>query len=330
MMQQPDYVETLARTLRQSPGLAGKKDIGYVAGKLGLNGQAIAVGDDCAAIPDGNGYLLLAIEGFMNEFVAGDPWFAGWCSLMVNISDIAAMGGRPVAVVDALWSDGENGANPVLDGMRAASAAYGVPIVGGHTNIKTGQGQLAVAILGKAKSLLTSFNAEPGDCLVAAIDHRGAYREPFSNWQAALDAPVERLRADLEILPEIAEQGLATAAKDISQGGLIGTAIMLAESSRVGLEIDITDIPVPTGVPLERWLLSFPSFGFLLCVPSEHVLDVTNAFVARGIVAADIGRVVEGSKVTIHDHREQAVVFDHGADALMDLARPARQLDTVS
>ena len=35
------------------------------------------VGDDCAAIPDGDGYLLLAIEGFINDFVAADPWFAG-------------------------------------------------------------------------------------------------------------------------------------------------------------------------------------------------------------------------------------------------------------
>lgn len=328
-MQQPDYVEALARKLRQSPGLAGKQDISLVADKLGLKAQTIAVGDDCAAIPDGDGYLLLAIEGFMNEFLAGDPWFAGWCSLMVNISDIAAMGGRPVAVVDALWANGENGANPVLDGMRAASEAYKVPIVGGHTNIKTGQGQLAVAILGKAQRLLTSFDAKLGDCLVAAIDHRGSYREPFSNWQAALEAPADRLREDLEVLPRIAENGWASAAKDISQGGLIGTAAMLAESSRVGLEIDISDIPVPTGVPLERWLLSFPSFGFLLSVPPEYLADVTNTFVARGIVAADIGRVTKGSKVAIHDHRERAVVFDHGIDRLMDLASPARELDLI-
>ena len=56
---------------------------------------AVAVGDDCAAIPDGDGFLLFAIEGFMNEFVARDPWFAGWCGVMVNVSDIAAMGGGP-------------------------------------------------------------------------------------------------------------------------------------------------------------------------------------------------------------------------------------------
>jgi selenophosphate synthetase-related protein len=70
----------LAQTLRASRGLAAKADIGLATARLGLSGQSAApVGDDCAAIPDGDGYLLFAIEGFMNEFVAGDPWFAGWC-----------------------------------------------------------------------------------------------------------------------------------------------------------------------------------------------------------------------------------------------------------
>ena len=104
--------ERLARTLREASGVAAKADIGLVAERLGLAGAAVAVGDDCAAIPDGDGHLLFAIEGFMNEFVAADPWFAGWCGVMVNLSDIAAMGGRPIAVVDAIWADGEDNAEP--------------------------------------------------------------------------------------------------------------------------------------------------------------------------------------------------------------------------
>jgi selenophosphate synthetase-related protein len=61
--------------------------------------------------------------------------------------------------------------------------------------------------------------------LIAAIDLRGRYRDPFPNWEAATDAPSHRLRADIEILPQIAEAQLAAAAKDISQGGIVGTAI---------------------------------------------------------------------------------------------------------
>lgn len=60
---------------------------------------AIALGDDCAAIPDGGGWLLVAIEGFLSDVVAQDPWFAGYCGIMVNVRDFAAMGGWPLAVV---------------------------------------------------------------------------------------------------------------------------------------------------------------------------------------------------------------------------------------
>lgn len=170
----PPDLSALAATLRASRSLGAKEDIGLVAGRLGLSGSSpVPVGDDCAAIPEGDGFLLFAIEGFMNEFVAGDPWFAGWCGVMVNLSDIAAMGGRPTAIVDALWADGAEKAEPVLQGLRAASERYGVPIVGGHSNLRTDRGQLSVAVLGRAKALLTSFDARPGDRLVAAIDQIG-------------------------------------------------------------------------------------------------------------------------------------------------------------
>ena len=271
-MQGARTISAIAERLRRSSGIMAKSDIAAVAQSLGLDGDSvIAVGDDCAAIPDGDGYLLFAIEGFMNEFVAGDPWFAGWCGAMVNISDIAAMGGRPIAIVNAIWADGAARAAPVLAGLKAAASAFGVPIVGGHSNIRTDRGQLSVAILGRAKKLLTSFDAEPGDSLVAAIDLRGRYREPFSNWEAATDAPAARLRGDIALLPEIAEAGLSRAAKDISQGGIVGTAAMLAECSGVGISIDLNAIPKPDGVALERWLMTFPSFGYLLAVKPEQV-----------------------------------------------------------
>ena len=142
----------LAAKLRTSRGLAAKRDIAGVAAQLGLSrASAVPVGDDCAAIPDGDGFLLLAIEGFMNEFVASDPWFAGWCGIMVNVSDVAAMGGRPIAAVDAIWAASDADAASVLTGMRAASEAFRVPVVGGHTNASTDRGQLAVAILGRAR-----------------------------------------------------------------------------------------------------------------------------------------------------------------------------------
>jgi AIR synthase-related protein len=315
-------IGSLAATLRASRGLAAKGDIAAVATRLGLGrASEIAVGDDCAAIANGDGFLLLAIEGFMNEFVAQDPWFAGWCSLMVNISDVAAMGGRPLAVVDALWASGEESAAPILAGMHAASEAYQVSIIGGHTNTRCDRGQLSVAILGRANKLLTSFDAKPGDQLVAAIDLRGRYREPFANWEAATGAPAIRLRGDLELLPAIAEAGLAHAGKDISQGGIVGTAIMLAECSGVGAAIDVTRVPRPSGVSLERWLQTFPSFGFLLGVPARNVATVVALFEARGIAAANIGAITEGERVEITDGRAHEPVWDFSQAPLIGCRR---------
>ncbi len=300
----------LAAILRASRGLAAKADIGMVSARLGLDRGVMKVGDDCAALPDGDGFLLLAIEGILNEFVTADPWFAGWCAVMVNLSDVAAMGGRPLAVVDALWAAGEGEAGPILEGMKAAAERYGVPIVGGHSNLACDRSQLSAAVLGRAGALLTSFDARPGDRLVMAVDLRGRYREPFSNWEAATDAPAERLRGDLALLPTIAERGLSCAAKDISQAGVVGTAAMLAECSGVGAVIDVLAVPRPQDAALARWLQSFPSFGFILAVAPENVAEVTALFTTRNIAAADIGAITRDGLVCISDGETRKTIWD--------------------
>ena len=314
----------LATTLRAGRGFAHKRDIANVLTTLSraLPGgaadlaQAVAVGDDCAAIPDpsGEGWLLFAIEGFLDDFVQAMPWFAGYCGVMVNVSDICAMGGRPIAVVDALWSRGADGANPVLEGLASASSRYGVPIVGGHSNSRSERGQLAVAILGRAKRLMTSFDARPGDTLMMAIDLRGAYEEPHPFWNASTRAPAERLRADIELLPQLAERGLCDAAKDISNAGAIGTALMLLESSQVGAEIDVQAIPRPAGVPLQRWLQTFPSFGFVFSVRPAHVAAVRSHFESAGIACASVGEVTAAPQVWLRDGAARALLWDVAAE----------------
>lgn len=311
-------LEALANKLRTSPGLSAKRDIAAATARLDVSGaSSVAVGDDCAAIPEGDGYALFAIEGFMNQFVADDPWFAGWCGVMVNVSDVAAMGGRPVAVVDAIWANGEREADPVLAGLHDAATAFGIPVVGGHTNLKTDRSQLSVAILGKAKNLLTSFDAKPGERLIAAIDLRGRYREKFSNWEAATTAPHARLRADYELLPTIAEAGLCRSAKDISQGGVVGTTAMLADCSGVGAAIDIRAIPKPDGISDERWLFTFPSFGFLLSVSPDKCADVIQRFRQRGITANDIGAITAERRVSITNGSISEIICDLSVTSLL-------------
>ena len=304
----PSLHEIAARVLA-GRGLAHKTDIASVVATLGIGDAAIRVGDDCAAIPDGDGWLLFAIEGFVNDFVESDPRFAGYCGMMVNLSDIAAMGGRPLAVVDAVWARNGAAADPILDGLREASRIYGVPIVGGHTNNRAERGQLAVAVLGRANRLITSFDARDGDILVAAIDLRGRFREPHDYWDAASGAPDARLRGDLDILPSLAEAGLVEAGKDISMAGLIGTAMMLCESSACGARIDIDAIPCPAGVPLERFLLAFPSFGFILSTRPSQVGAVLERFTARSIACAAIGTVDRSRRLRIERDGDEVEIW---------------------
>ena len=319
-------LQDLATLIRTSRGFDGKHDIAGAVealglasgGQRGLAGEAVAVGDDCAAIPDGSGFLLFAIEGLIDGFVAADPWFAGYCGIMVNLSDIAAMGGRPIAVVDALWAVDAPAAVPILEGLRAGAATYGVPVVGGHTNTRSDRSGLSVAILGRAERLLTSFDALPGHDLVMAVDLRGRYRGPTStNWDASTGAPVDRLRRDLEVLPEIAEAGLCGAAKDISMAGTVGTAAMLFECSGVGGIIDLDLVPRPEGIDLGRWLMSFPSFGFLLSVPPDRTAAVVSRFVARDIAAARIGAVEEGHALRLREGRNDVTVWNFAEATLI-------------
>lgn len=313
--------QALARQIRDARGVAHKRDIDAVVARLGLGSRhaAVPVGDDCAAIPDGDGHLLFAIEGFLDSFVSADPYFAGYCGIMVNLSDVAAMGGRPLAVVDALWSRDPAGADPILAGLSDAAALYGVPVVGGHTNTRASCGNLAVAVLGRAgPRLLTSFDAKPGDDLVAAIDLRGRFRDPHPYWDASTGAPGARLRGDLALLPGLAEDGLACAAKDISMAGVVGTALMLLECSGVGAVIDLDAIPRPEHVPLARWLTAFPSFGYLVSVRPDRTPAVSARFAERGIAAARIGRLDESRVARVRGATgDDALVWDFLASPLM-------------
>lgn len=310
-------LNAICQGLLDSRGFHHKNDISPVMKTLASAASAnVRNGDDCAAIPQDNGYLLFAMEGFVPDFLDRMPWFAGYCGVMVNVSDIYAMGGRPTAVLNTIWANGNEQAGETLAGLVEASKRYKVPIVGGHTNLKSAQRQLAVAILGKATKLLSSFDARPGDDLLVAIDLRGKWEEPYPYWNASTTAPTERLLADLEILPALAEEGLCAAAKDISMAGVLGTALMLLECSNAGADIDLEAIPRPTTVSMDnhedllRWLLAFPSYGFVLSVHPKHTNKVLERFECRGIPCSVAGKVTAGTRVAVRAQNQYEVLWD--------------------
>lgn len=320
----------LTEKLRAARGLGHKLDIQAAQAALGdglalPSGDLVRVGDDCAAIPDGSGYLLFAIEGLLDEFVTAEPWFAGYCGVMVNVSDVYAMGGRPTAVVDAVWNRGDERAAQIWAGMQAASRAYSVPIVGGHTNSRSSTEHLAVAILGRASKLLTSFDARPGDDILMAIDLRGEYYDPYPYWNASTSADPARLRADLEILPALAEEGLCAAGKDISMAGVLGTLLMLLECSGAGALIDLPAIPRPPRVELDKWLVSFPSYGFLLSVRPDNSGMVVSRFADRGIACKVIGRCDASHTLSVTDELETELFWDIKSQPVMGFSPPSAE-----
>ena len=314
---------TLIAHLHQSLGILHKQDIQTAAHYL--SSSLISLGDDCAAIPDANGYLLLASEGILPTFLEAEPWFAGWCAVMVNVSDIAAMGGRAIAVVDTIWSQSTEITQPIWEGMRAAASAYNVPIVGGHTNCHSPYNALSVAILGRATHLITSFNARPGDILLVAIDFQGEFYHRFPFWNAATTADPVQLQKKLEILPYLSEAGLCDAGKDISMGGIVGTLLMLLETSNCGAVLNLDAIAPPDNIPLEQWLLSFPSYGFLLSVRPEKVASVQACFHEQNLVCSAVGTVEEHHQLVLKWGNESAVFWDISTRSLMGFSAEGKR-----
>lgn len=322
----------LARYLTSHPAVVEKAVIHHAYGHaLEVSGN-VRLGDDCAAIPNptGTGHLLFAAEGMLESFVEDDPWFAGYSAVMVNLSDIAAMGGRPVALTDILWTPSDEISSQIWDGMQEAARAYGVPIVGGHTtHTASGKAALGAAVLGHAGDrLITSFDAKPGDHLVIAIDMHGGYRGDKPFWNSSTTSSPERLRAGLEMLPALAEKGLCRAGKDISNGGIIGTLAMFCNCSEVGAILDLEDLPCPMDVEIERWLVSFPSFGYLLAISPEDIESTLSHFTATRITCREIGhfKATPGITITADGDAEELVFIrpdDHAVNEDFTVGRQA-------
>ncbi|MFZ5893291.1 MAG: sll0787 family AIR synthase-like protein [Myxococcota bacterium] len=313
----------LTEELRSRAELGMKRDIQIASRVLGASGQCawfpspapILNGDDTAALPDADGYTLFAAEGMRPEFVAADPWFAGFCAVMVNLSDVAAMGGRPWAIVDVLFmGSGEN--ERVLEGMRAASELFGVPVVGGHTARVSGPSLLAAAVLGRAKRLISSHAAKPGQTLLMAVDLRGSFRGRGNAFNTATTASAQQLRAGLAVLPELAEAGLVSAGKDISMAGVCGSLAMLLETSGAGAELELERIPAPAEVEPLRWLTAFPSFGYVLAVDQAAIAPVCARFDAVGVICTPVGSVTASRRLVLRHGDERRDYLDFSEQPL--------------
>lgn len=235
---------------------ATKAALGPLVGDL--VGRDAWRGDDGAPVPGTD--VIAATDAVLPSMVERDPEWAGWCSVLVNVNDLYAMGATPVGLLDTVGARDASFARRVLHGLADAARAWGVPVLGGHTQLGV-PAALSVTALGRADRPVAGGGARPGQRLRATADLGGGWRPGYtgSQWDSSTRRTWAELRALAGVVPALAP----TAAKDVSMSGLVGTVGMLAEASGCRAILDVADIPAPAGATRADWLTCFPGFAIV-------------------------------------------------------------------
>jgi putative N-acetyltransferase (TIGR04045 family) len=244
------------------------------------------VGDDGSPVPGSD--LVAACDAIVPSMVERDPEWAGWCSVLVNVNDLAAMGAEPVGLLDALGARDASFAARVLRGLRAAARAYGVPVLGGHTQFGV-PASLAVTALGRADRPVPGGGGRAGQRVRVTVDTAGGWRPGYAGRQ--WDSTSHRSPEELRAMSRAVALARPAAAKDISMAGVVGTLGMLAEASGCGAVLDVAAVPRPAGASVGDWLTCFPGFGLVTAGSPE-----LPAGPAR---QAECGELVAGAGVSL-------------------------------
>ncbi len=320
----------IAKEIREFEGVTRKKPIADLINILEsvrseYSNSVVDFGDDAAVIDiGGDDYILFAADGIWARLISASMWWAGYSSVLVNVNDIAAMGGKPVAMVNVLSSNNKNACKELLRGIRDGVAKFGVPMVGGHLHPDTPYTSLSVAIIGTVKRgcEIRSSTAKPGDSVIAAYDMDGRLgpNSPYSFDSTTMKEP-EAVRAKYKVMQALGERSLVTAGKDISNPGVIGTLGMLVETSRVGARVDLTKIPAPKDVDFTQWLKIHPATGFIVTSLPENEAEVVHLFESAGYSAACIGSIEDTSRLDICRDDECVTVFDFRTDVVTGITQ---------
>jgi putative N-acetyltransferase (TIGR04045 family) len=267
---------------------ATKAPLGTLLAGLHLGGPGFA-GDDGAPVPDSD--LVAACDAIVPSMVERDPEWAGWCSVVVNVNDLAAMGATPVGLLDAVAGPSAAAVGRVLSGLRAAAEAYGVPVLGGHTQLGVPPA-LAVTALGRATHPVPAGGGRAGQAVRLTADLAGGWRPGYGGRQ--WDSTSTRRGEDLRHMVGALGRRPPAAAKDVSMAGLVGTLGMLAEASGCGAELDVAAVPRPAGARVADWFTCFPGFALLTAdTPGDPGPEAGPA------VSAECGRLTGGRGVTL-------------------------------
>ncbi len=272
------------------------------------------IGDDCAVLPVGGGEALVFTADLLVEEVhflrrAVEPEELACKALQVNLSDVAAMGARPVATLlsVALPADTMRGdwADRFAAGYAAASQRAGVNLVGGDTTASKGGIAINVTAVGRAPlgHLQRRGDARPGDAILVA-GRLGASGAGLKEILAGrYDTPLARVHK----LPEAqVDEGVwlggrpeVHAMMDLSDG-LASDLKHILERSGVGAEVDTERIPVAEGADLETALCGGEDYKLLLTADAACAEALCGDFEVRfGRELFPIGRTAKTAEKEI-------------------------------
>jgi len=263
--------------------------------------SAQRIGDDAAVLDVPPGERLVAttdtsVEGihFRREWL--NHFEIGYRATAAALSDLAAMGARPLGVLIALTLPevDRSEARALATGIGEGAAAVLCPIVGG--DLSAGKVlALTITALGSVARPLSRAGAKVGDRIYvtgtlggpeAALRAWKAGRQPSDDDRARFACPVPRIDAGMAL----AARG-ATSAIDISDG-LAADLTHVAAASKVRMEIDVEKVPRIPGISPVDALSSGEEYEIVVTAPSIDVKQFTQEF---GLTLTEIGRVVAGS-----------------------------------
>ncbi len=226
----------------------------------------MGIGDDCAIIPQHTGKETLVstdmlVEGshFLPDKIS--PYLLGWKSAAVNISDIAAMGGKCTGSFLSFAlpkGTGQEWIMEFLRGYKDISAQFDCPLLGGDTTSSPDRLCINVTVLGEAVSgtSIKRSNACVGDliCVTGTLgDSACGLKHILHNCDVDEDAKV-LISKHYRPIPRVCEgihlaQMGAHAMMDISDG--IGSDLRhIIKASGVGAEVNLSAIPLSE--PMQR------------------------------------------------------------------------------
>lgn len=307
----------LVKAVRAHPGLLAKSAIGLVSDVFGPSDWRAGPGDDGAVVPIGDTNVVACGEALWPPFVRTDPFGAGVAAVLTNVNDLAAMGAVPLGIVDAIAADTDV-ARQVLEGLRFGCEMFAVPLLGGHLTHHVAEPSVSAFGIGRADHPLSVCNIRAGQRLVLACAIEGDMRDDFPFFRS-FGERFAHVAGDVRVLARVAATGACLAAKDISMAGLVGSVAMLLEHGGFGVTLDLEAVPRPDTVSLSQWLTCFPSFGFLMCVPTGQEEACIQPFLERGLRAAVVGDIESGGKIALRQGPTVATVMDLSIETVTGL-----------